>query len=425
MEIVEMAEVLLVLLTNGIRFYACWKYMDFFVPREKNRWRHSWLLYILGCLVTGMVAIVFVSPNLNVVVNILALFLLTLPYEIRLSKRLLMTLSIYAVNMVADMVIVQLFVGYERGRPIGVGYHLIIALAILIPTVFLKDFRNREKDTPLPMITMVVLCLIPLFSIVCLICVASLTDDNRPVVLAVSFCMAIINALVYYLYHALTKFYAARMNEKRLEQMVDVYAHQLDVMQESQARIRKLRHDMKHHVIELSAMAQHGENTDMVQYLDHMKEFMLNPAEKVSTGNKEIDGILNYMLRRADEALRTVDIDIRIPERLYNRDFKICAILGNLIDNAIRAAGQSDEKYLSVRMQTQIGILLILIENSYDGLVVREGEKLKTTQADASVHGVGLESVKQIVASCGGDIKIEYTDSRFRVQVLLYLEDAA
>ena len=57
--------------------------------------------------------------------------------------------------------------------------------------------------------------------------------------------------------------------------------------------------------------------------------------------------------------------------------------------------------------------------------LVKEGEKLKTTQADASVHGVGLESVKQIVASCGGDIKIEYTDSRFLVQVLLYLEDAA
>ena len=62
--------------------------------------------------------------------------------------------------------------------------------------------------------------------------------------------------------------------------------------------MKKLRHDIKHHLIELSAMAQQNENKDMLKYLEEMNKFMLNPAEKVSTGNREIDGILNYMLRQ-------------------------------------------------------------------------------------------------------------------------------
>lgn len=34
---------------------------------------------------------------------------------------------------------------------------------------------------------------------------------------------------------------------------------------------KKLRHDMKHHLIELSAIAQHGKNEDMVRYVEQME----------------------------------------------------------------------------------------------------------------------------------------------------------
>lgn len=168
-------------------------------------------------------------------------------------------------------------------------------------------------------------------------------------------------------------------------------------------------------------MAQHDKNEDMVRYLKQMEKFMLNPAEKVSTGNKEIDGVLNYMLRQADELLDTVDLDIQIPKQLYSKNFNICVILGNLVDNAVREASKSDEKYLSVSVHTQKDILLILIENSYTGKITKRGNKLQSNQLNSTIHGIGLESVRQVVDSCGGDVKIEYTDNRFQVRVLLYL----
>lgn len=220
------------------------------------------------------------------------------------------------------------------------------------------------------------------------------------------------------------KFYVAQMNEKKLEQMVDVYAHQLDVIQESQEHIKKLRHDMKHHMIELSAMAQQNGNGDMIRYLKQMEEFMLNPQEKVCTGNKEIDGILNYMLQHADKLLNIVDIDIQIPKQVYKNNFTICVILGNLVDNAVRESGKSDEKYLSVSIRMKKDILLILIENSYVGTIMKKDSRFQTNQIDTTIHGLGLESVKQVVASCNGDMKIQYTDNRFQVQVLLYLSNA-
>lgn len=423
MKFVMMAELLLGLFANGIRFYAVKRYIDFFVSKNKCQWQHIWILYIFACMGTFAVSAIFVSPSLNVVSNIFALLVLTFPYQVKLSKKLLMTFTIYAVSMLVDIIVVQLLTGYVPGQPVEPVYQLITSLMILIPTAFLKTSQIEEKDTSLPLMNAFILGMIPLISIVCIHSIAILTDDNKPVVLAVAFCLILINAFCFYLYHILTKFYVAQMNERRLEQMIDVYIHQLNVMQESQEQINKLRHDMKHHIIELSAMAQQDENEDMVRYLKQMEEFMLDPAEKVSTGNKEIDGILNYMLQRADELLNTVDIDIQIPKQLYSRNFNICVILGNLLDNAIREAGRSNEKYLSVSVCVKKDILLILIENSYVGTIMKEDNKFKTSQEDTSIHGIGLESVKQVVASCKGDMKIEYTEKRFVVQVLLYLSN--
>lgn len=421
MRFVMMAELLLGLLANGVRFYATMRYIDFFVSREKCRWRHDWILYVIGCVGTYAVSVVFVSPGLNVVSNILAILLLILPYEIKLSKKLLMVFSIYVIGALADVIVVQVMTRYVSGEPVESVYHIIISMVILMPTAFLKNSQDREKDASLPLMNEVILSLIPLVSIVCIHRIAVLTDNNKPVVLTTAFSLMVINIFLFYLYHILTKFYVAQMNEKRLEQMLAVYEHQLDVMQESQEHIKKLRHDMKHHMIELSAMAEQSENRDMVHYLKQMEDFMLNPAEKVSTGNKDIDGVLNYMLRRADKLLNTVDIDIQIPQQLYSKNFSICAILGNLVDNGVRESSSSDEKYLAVSMRMQKDILLILVENSYAGTVVVEENKFKTTQKDTAVHGLGLESVKQVVASCNGDMKIEHTDNRFRVQVMLYL----
>ena len=215
-----------------------------------------------------------------------------------------------------DIIVVQLLTVYVPGQPIGWIYQMIIGLVNLIPTAFLKDTKEYEKDISLPFMKIVVLGLIPFISIICIYNIAILTNHNRSAVLTIAFSLIFINVLLLYLYHSLVEFYSAQMKEKKLEQMIEVYAHQLDVMQESQEQMKKLRHDIKHHLIELSAMAQQNENKDMLKYLEEMNKFMLNPAEKVSTGNREIDGILNYMLRQADELLNTVNIDIQIPKQL-------------------------------------------------------------------------------------------------------------
>ena len=300
-------------------------------------------------------------------------------------------------------------------------YECVTSFDLLFIAIIIQRTTEPEKEITLPALNMAALLMVPVVSSVYIYYLIIVAHEIKEIVIFAALALLFINILIFYLYHSLLKFYSARMNEQVFKQMLEVYSYQLDIARESEERVKALRHDIKHHIIELSAMAKKNNNDDMIKYLSGMKDFMLNPKEYSTTGNQEIDGVLNYMLQKANKTLNQVDVQINIPEDLYFNNFNICVILGNLVDNAVREASKSKEKLLTIKMQIKQEVLLIFIENSYSGKILEKRNGLQTTQPELAIHGIGLENVKKVVIANGGEIKIDYTSNRFCVQVLLYM----
>jgi sensor histidine kinase YesM len=99
-------------------------------------------------------------------------------------------------------------------------------------------------------------------------------------------------------------------------------------------------------------------------------------------------------------------------------------LLGNLLENAIEAARQTDRKYLSVNISLKKGVLLIQIDNSY----LPDGSKEKSIDAMKSFYiqrgkqhqGLGLKNVKRILEAHNGSLEITKKDDVFSVKALLY-----
>ena len=102
-------------------------------------------------------------------------------------------------------------------------------------------------------------------------------------------------------------------------------------------RIREIRHDMKHHMNELKLLANKYNVIEIQDYIDRMEYFIHNPKEIVSSGNVEIDSVLNYMLQKAKAELETVDVKVILPEEIKH-SFDLNVLIGNLLENAIEAA---------------------------------------------------------------------------------------
>ncbi len=417
----KMFNTIIALLANALRFYALKYFVNIFVRKEECKWKYVSVLYIIGWACTGMISLRFSSPALNIISNVASLFLIFLPYHIKNTKKCLAVFIIYVINALVDSVVILSLTKYSVGQPVNQVYEGITSLILLFIAIVIYRTTEVEKEITLPALNMAALLMVPVVSIAYIYYLIIVVHEVKGIVIFAAMVLLFINILIFYLYHSLLKFYSARMNEQVFKQMLEVYSYQLDIARESEERVKALRHDIKHHIIELSAMAKKNNNDDMVKYLNNMKEFMLNPKEYSTTGNREIDGVLNYMLQKANEILNQVNVQINIPEDLCLNNFDICVILGNLVDNAVREASKSEEKSLTIKMQIKQEVLLIFIENSYSGKILEKRNGLQTTQTELAIHGIGLENVKKVVIANGGEIKIDYTSNRFCVQVLLYM----
>ena len=73
------------------------------------------------------------------------------------------------------------------------------------------------------------------------------------------------------------------------------------------------------------------------QYINDMNDYMLVPGQHVSTGNQEMDMILNYMITKAENRGCKVETQIQIPNTKFIETVDLNILLGNLLDNAIEA----------------------------------------------------------------------------------------
>ena len=239
----------------------------------------------------------------------------------------------------------------------------------------------------------------------------------------ISGCMLIINISVFYLYNILIENYIHLRDNDIYKQQTYAYQNQLEVIMESQNRVRALRHDMKNHILALQVLVQRKEVEEANQYLDSMKNFMTNPEEHVKTGNDMVDSLLNYKIQKANEILNVVETKISIPEQLRLHSFDLNVLLGNLLDNAIDASMQTENKKLKITIKLDKGILFLNICNSCQRIVDGRKNFLETTKEDKVNHGIGLRNVRRIVEKYHGDIEFLYENDSMETDVMMYVKE--
>ena len=210
-----------------------------------------------------------------------------------------------------------------------------------------------------------------------------------------------------------------------LQQKIQIYANQIDLISQSEEKVKILRHDMKHHMNELKLLANRNNVAEIQEYIDHMEDYIRNPDEIVASGHMEIDSVLNYMLQKAREELETVIVKVMLPEKIKHT-FDINVMIGNLLENAIEAARQTKQKYLNVNIALKKGVLKIRIENSFlpAGLVKEEKQgssRFLTTKKAKEQHGIGLKSVRKIVETYNGTMEVTSQNELFCVNLILYM----
>lgn len=410
--------------TNVFRIFVNIRFLAVFLEKNTgSRSRYIRFLTMAVCFtVTGAGYLVFRDRNINILTNVIGLLLMTITFEGSMKKRLLAVSIIYFFNMICDVIVVISAPKVYGIRPEI--YELLGTMTVLLITVceiLMEKTASIRKKVSFVSPYWYLMLVTPLLSMVMIHCWICADAKERMIIVTGGTGLLIINLLSFFLYGAMEEAYLNYADSQIQIHTYERYKDQLDIIMESQNQVCSLKHDMKHHLRELLAMAGQQKTPEMMDYLERMNQLIDNPNEYVYSGNKEIDSNLNYLLKGARQRLKEVSVKLAIPERESMSSFDMNIILSNILENAITAAEQTEEKYLKLYMEEKQGLLYITVENSYNGIVNERDGSLFTTKKNSSCHGYGLKSVKGIVKKYDGTIEIHHTESRFYVDIMLYL----
>lgn len=420
-----MEHVILGIIANVIRTYTIYRFMKLMYLPKNNKYL-TIMMYTIFIALTSGGYYLFYNFYINLFTNIFGLFLITLMYKGSIIKHILVSLSIYSINLLVESLaftVVGLDIQVEQVM-ISVS-ECFTSIGIFVIVIILEKTKAiKSKHLHIGFLNWLALVSVPIISIGFILVILERHISNRDTTELEIVSILVINMIIFYLYGAIQDYYNQKIEKEEFLTRIKVYSNQLDAMKVSNEKTRELRHNMKHHIIELKYLTNHGDKQRTLDYLNAMENDFVYTNEYAASGNREIDGTINYLLQSANDILKDIDINIVIPENLEIHSYIFNIVLGNLLENAIKASVESDKKYLRVDLRCKQNVIFIKIENSFSGNLKVKNGLIETTKNSVEEHGIGLRSVKRMVDEMNGGMEVKWEKDIFYVDIMFYIGDS-
>lgn len=184
----------------------------------------------------------------------------------------------------------------------------------------------------------------------------------------------------------------------------------------------KLFHDFHNHIGVLRKLLSREKYAEAVRYLDGLQSPVREMTDAVWTGDETADFLINSKAAAAAAEGIQMQVQVEFPRGSGIRSVDLCAILGNLLDNALEAAGQAalpEQRFIRLTIRRINQMLVIRVENGFSAAPIQEEGQLKTTKTEGGLHGWGLKSARAAAEKYDGILQTAYTDDTFRAVVTL------
>ena len=184
---------------------------------------------------------------------------------------------------------------------------------------------------------------------------------------------------------------------------------------------RTLRHDFRQHISVLSQLAESNDIENIRNYISQLNEAS-SKSYKAYSANSVVDALAAHYDSIAHSIGAAIDFRIELPATLPVKESDLCALLGNLIENALRAVKSLNEESRHVKVISVMlsrAMLGLSVSNYYDG-TINFGDNGLPVSSSGERHGLGLNSVSNTVKRYGGSMNINTEENTFSVDIILY-----
>ena len=181
---------------------------------------------------------------------------------------------------------------------------------------------------------------------------------------------------------------------------------------------RQARHDLRHQLGQLSALAEEGD-------LEKIKAYLSGAVSRIPSlemhfcENRAADSVVGYYCALAKRENIPYSVQIDLPEHLPIDEVELCLVLSNLLENALEASLRTAPARRKIKLTVYLhggSLTLIQVENAYDGAIREKSGVFQSSKRKGD--GVGIQSVRHIAEKSGGVSTFTYQDGLFCAKVM-------
>ena len=403
-----------------LSWYVDIRFVNFILKSKREPFVRPWIIYMIAGTFNWLISY-YCTDSLMITMSafISILVLVVVIYDGNIFSKLVVSLIVLTSGVVVENIVWRVFAGMDAAQ--SAAGNLSSNLIRLIIIFTLERYIKTNKQTRLPIGSFLNMMIISIGGVVLVNLLMQANLENQ-FAMAGMCIVAIINICTYHLYVKINEACSQEIEQITMQQQIIMYRHQFDLIEQSEEKIRLLRHDLKKHMLMLTQYMQKGNFEEAQIYAGQIAQNAKVFGEYVKTGNSGIDCIVNHMLARADQLQCKRNIVIQVPETCFMPDFDLNMLLGNLLENALEAVEKAENKNLDLYISYMKGVLYVSLYNTYNGLIRKKGGEHITTKNNHCGHGLGMKSVQIIVKKYHGEMKVQNTKELFKVDIVIYID---
>ncbi|MEG2007575.1 MAG: GHKL domain-containing protein [Oscillospiraceae bacterium] len=211
--------------------------------------------------------------------------------------------------------------------------------------------------------------------------------------------------------------FAAEAEAKMAQLQLALAEKEYQATMEGIDQVRRLRHDMSHHLSALSALIENDDKANAMEYIK--KTSALLPQRVLSEENLITGSFVEHYRELCAEENIDFSAQMSYDENRLPNKAHLGILLGNSLQNAFDAARKAEgaRRFIAIEGKRVYDNLVIVVKNGYAGELDPE---LRSSKGEG--HGLGLNSMRGVTEEYGGYLEATQEDGVFTLNLVLTIK---
>lgn len=355
--------------------------------------------------------------------------------KISIKKSLILAVLYQGLLLIVDYIAFLIYSSglFSNGESTGLQYMLENVLVVLLGKVLLyfsvliikKKFGEKSTEM-LADSEWLKFLFFPIFTIAIIVAMFSgfgYTETTEQIyfLFIIAFGMAGMNILEFYLINDIIereiKLHENMVFQLQVKNQTEMYRS----VSENFDKQKRKTHEYKNQIICIESLLVNKKYLELEKYVKEIYGHLDKELDAINTNNVIVNAILNTKYQEADAKGIVFVFRVNDLSQVKIKDEDVVTILSNLLNNAIEACEECDDKkVIKLKFVNEDGMIIIAVKNTFNHPICYENGEIKSSKISRTEeHGIGIKNIIKTIEKYNGSYVIEDNKSEFYFSIII------